>query len=149
MNRLHGAWLALSLAAAAPVTQAGVYADDLGKCLVSSTSDADRALMVKWMFAAMSLNSQVASFVNMPTEVRDQLNRDTAQLYLRLMTEKCRTQTRDAANYEGGTAIEAAFRLPGQVAALEMFKDPAVQQGMGSLEKSFDQDKLKAVLEEK
>ncbi len=149
MKKLHGAWLALSLAAAAPAAQAGVYGDDLGKCLVSSTSEADRSLMVKWIFASMSLNSQVSQYARITPAEREDLNRETAALYMRLLTESCRAQTRDAARYEGAAAIGAAFGLLGQIATQGIFNDPAVAAGVAELEKFYDVKKLEAVMQEK
>ncbi|MFO1394768.1 MAG: hypothetical protein U1F09_13465 [Steroidobacteraceae bacterium] len=149
MKAIIGVCLAASLAIAATSARAGVYADDLGKCLVSSTTEADRALMVRWIFSAMSLNKEIAQYVQMSAEVRDKLNRDTAALYMRLMTESCRAQTRDAAKYEGAPAIGSAFGLLGQVATQGLFSDPAVAASISELDKYYDAQKLKAVMDEK
>ena len=141
--------LALALAAGATVARAGVYGDDLGKCLVSSTTEADRSLMVKWIFASMSLNSEVSHYARITTQEREELNRQTAALYMRLLTESCRSQTRDAARYEGAAAIGAAFGLLGQIATQGIFNDPAVAAGVNELEKFYDIKKLESVMQEK
>ena len=129
--------------------QAGPYGDDLSKCLVSSTTEADKTLLVKWIFSAIALNKEVSPYVNMPTDVRDKLNEGTASLYMRLLTDTCRAQTHDAYKYEGQGAIGSAFQLLGQVAAQGIFSDPAVATGMTDLMKYFDEKKLKAVIEGK
>ena len=85
----------------------------------------------------------------MPQEARDSLNKETAGLYMRLMTDSCKTQLHDAFKYEGSGAIGSAFQLLGQVASQEMFSDPSVAAGMTDLMKHFDDVKLKAVLEGK
>ena len=128
---------------------AGPYTDDLSKCLISSTTDADKALLVKWIFSAIALNKDVAPYVNMPVEVRTKINQDTAGLYMRLLTDSCKTQTHNAFKYEGQAAISSAFQLLGQVASQGIFNDPNVAAGMGDLTKYFDQEKLNAVLEGK
>jgi hypothetical protein len=143
------ALLALPLLLLPGVSRAGPYADDLSKCLVSSTTSADKSLLVKWMFSAIALNEDVAQYVDMPKEARDALNKDTAGLYMRLMTETCGTQLRDAFKYEGEASITTAFQMLGQVASQEMFDNPAVMAGMDDLSKHFDEAKLKAVLEAK
>ncbi len=127
-------------------SHAGVYGDDLGKCLVSSTTDADRAMLMKWMFAAMALNKEAAPFVSMPADVRDKINQDVAGLYMRLLTDSCKSQTHDAVKYEGTVAITSAFTLLGQIAAQGLFSDPAVATGMNDLTKYLDEEKLKAVM---
>ena len=139
----------LALMSASTGVRAGVYGDDLTKCLVSSTTDADKALLMKWIFSAMSLNKEVAGYVDMPADVREGINKDAGGLYMRLLTDSCKSQTRDAFKYEGQAAIGAAFTVLGQVASQGLFGDPAVAAGMADMIKHIDEDKLKAVLEAK
>lgn len=134
------------LAVMSAPTYAGPYGDDLSKCLVSATTDADKAQLIKWMFSAISLNKDVAPFVDMPDEVRSDVNRDTAGIYMRLLTESCRSQTHLAFKYEGEAAVQSAFQLLGQVASQGMFADPAVAAGLEGLMDHFDEDRLAAVL---
>lgn len=137
----------LALLLGTPAAQAGPYGDDLSRCLVSSTSESDKVLLVKWIFSAISLNAEVAPYVDMAPDVRARLNADTGALYMRLLTDSCKQQTHDAFKYEGQAAISAAFELLGGVATQGMFGDPAVQAGMSDLMNHFDEDKLNAVLE--
>ncbi len=113
MKRVFAACVAASLALPAQHARAGVYADDLGKCLVSSTSDADKALLVKWIFSAIALQRDIAPYTRMPAEVRTDINKQTAGLYMRLLTETCRSQTATAFKYEGQAAIASAFQGSG------------------------------------
>jgi hypothetical protein len=115
---------------------------------VSSTSTADKSLLMKWIFSAMSLNHDVSSFVSMPAATRDQLNKDTGALFTRLLTESCKQQTHDAYKYEGSSAIGSAFELLGKIASQGIFADPAVATGITELMKNVDQAKLKASLQE-
>jgi hypothetical protein len=147
MKTLPALLAALALLGSASPARAGPYSDDLSKCLVSSTTAADKSLMVKWIFSAIALNQEVAPYVVMPEAARNQLNRDTAALYMRLLTETCATQTRDAFKYEGQAAIGQAFNLLGQAASTEMFRDPRVAGGVTDLMEHFDEDKLNAILE--
>ncbi len=147
MKRVFAACVAASLALPAQHARAGVYADDLGKCLVSSTSDADKALLVKWIFSAIALQKDIAPYTRMPAEVRTDINKQTAGLYMRLLTETCRSQTATAFKYEGQAAIASAFQLLGQVASQGIFSDPSVEAGMGELTQYFDADKLSQVLD--
>ena len=149
MKAILAASAALSLAFSTPTAHAGPYGDELSKCLVSSTTSADKTLLVKWIFSAIALNHEVSGFVDMPVPVRQQLNKDTAALYMRLLTDTCRSQTHEAFKYEGQAAIEGGFQLLGQVASQGMFSDPAVATGMADLLQHFDHAKLGAVLEGK
>jgi hypothetical protein len=139
------ACVTLGIATASLSAHAGPYGDDLSKCLVSSTTDSDKAMLMKWVFSAIALNKEVAPFVNMPAEVRTKVNQDTAGLFMKLLTDTCKKQTQEAFKYEGQAAIGTAFQLLGQVASQGIFSDPAVAAGMTELAKFFDEEKLNAV----
>lgn len=146
MKLLLSSALAAALSLGAAPAHAGVYGDDLSKCLVASTSDADRVLLVKWIFSAMALNREISGYVAMPAEMRQDINARTAALYTRLLAESCAAQTRDAARYEGAEAIGNAFQLLGQVASQGIFSDPAVNAGMLEMTNLIDTAKLEAVI---
>jgi len=126
--------------------QAGVYADDLSKCLVESTTSGDKSALVQWMFFAMALNSNVASFATIPEARRVETDKNTAALFERLLADSCAAETKAAIKYEGTGAIAESFKLLGQVATQEMMTDPAVAQGIGNFAKYLDKDRLDKVL---
>ena len=135
------------LAAVAPrPASAGVYTDDLSKCLVSRTTPDQKAILVNWMFSAMSLNPAVARFAAIPDAQRKAFNVDMARLFESLVTVTCKSEMQLAIRYEGNAAIGAAFNVLGQVAGRELFSNPEVAKGMSELEKYVDEDKIKAVL---
>ncbi|MFP5409719.1 MAG: hypothetical protein ACLGG6_01970 [Gammaproteobacteria bacterium] len=145
MQRVCLPFLLLPLLTAGPAF-AGPYSDDLGKCLVASTTAADKGALVKWMFATAALHPAVKSIASVTPAERTGFNRGTARLFERLVTESCKAQTQQAVKYEGAVALQVAFQLLGQVAARELFADPAVAGGMAELERHFDKQKLEAVL---
>ena len=129
------------------LASAGPYADSLGKCLVSSTTSAEKTTLVRWVFATISLHPGVQSLASVTPEIRTQLNKDTAHLFERLLTEACRTETIQAVKYEGTGTIEMSFGLLGQVAMRELFADPKVAAGLEEFAKAVDPAKIKPVLE--
>ena len=149
MKHVLACCFVLAMFVPAAPAHAGVYGDDLSKCLVSSTSDADKALLMKWIFSAIALNKEVSPYVNMPKDVREAINVDAGGLYMRLLTDSCRVQTRDAYKYEGQAAINSAFQVLGQVASQGIFSDPAVAAGMMEFTKHLDEKKLNEMLEAK
>lgn len=122
---------------------AGPYADSLSRCLVESTTAAEKATLVRWMFAMMALHPEVESASAVTPEQRAAISKDTATLFQRLLTETCRKQAREAIAYEGPNTIEASFSLLGQVAARELFTHPKVAEGMSEFAKHLDENKLK------
>ncbi|GGA72225.1 hypothetical protein GCM10011369_12490 [Neiella marina] len=137
--------LAILLTFGAP-TQAGVYTDELAKCLVSSTSPQDRAALVRWMFIAASHHPAVKDIASVSSAQINDGNRSTADLFVKLMTESCREQTSNAVKFEGPIAIQGGFQVLGQVAGQELFTSPAVASAMADLQSFIDQEKIEAVL---
>ena len=124
---------------------AGPYTNDLAKCLVLSTSEADKNNLVKWMFAAISSHPEVESMISISQTQREELNQNTANLFMRLLTESCRLETEQALKYEGQSTLEASFRVLGEVAARGLMSHPDVINYMAGLDKYIDAEKLKSV----
>jgi len=149
MHRRVGAAL-LSVAAMAGLSgdaAAGPYADDLAKCLVGSTSAADKSTLVKWVFTIASLHPALGSVAAVTDTQRTQMDRDVAALFEALLTERCRKQTQSAMRYEGEKTIGTAFEVLGQAAMMELFSHPSVAKGLGAFTEHLDQKKLEVLLE--
>jgi hypothetical protein len=129
-----------------PSAQAGVYTDDLTKCLVSSTTDTERNTLVKWIFAVMSSHPEVKSIAAVSDAKIDVLNKDAAALFMKLLTESCRAKTEQALKYEGSSAIGASFQVLGQVAGRELFASPAVAKNMAGMQKYIDEKKIQGLM---
>jgi hypothetical protein len=117
----------------------------MAKCLVKSASAEDRTLLVKWMFSAMSLHPDLASMSSISTQQRDVLAESAGGLFQRLLLESCRPETQAAVQNEGLQTIQYAFQILGQVAVRGLMTDPHVLEGMKSLGKGLDEEKLKAL----
>lgn len=126
--------------------QAGVYSDDLSRCLVESSTEKDKALLVKWMFTSMALHPDVASMANVTQAQRDAANKDAADMFARLMTMTCLEQSKKAIQYEGAAAVEQGFNAFGQVAGKELFAHPNVAQALAALQNHIDTKKLEIAL---
>jgi hypothetical protein len=139
MANLKARFATLSLAAFVGFTstgaQAGPYGDDLGRCLVSSTSSLDKRAMVKWLLATAAMHPDVQPLAVVSTQQRDNLNKAVGTLFERLLSQSCRQQAVQAFNFEGLSAIEHSFQILGQVAARELFADPTVVAGMAEVTK--------------
>ena len=97
---------------------AGPFSDDLGKCLVRSTTDADKNYLVKWMFASAALHPAVKSIAAVSDAERTEL---------------------------GPGTLQTSFEILGQVAGRGLFTDPAVARSMASFEDYLDKLKLEAL----
>ncbi|HEX2560821.1 hypothetical protein [Phenylobacterium sp.] len=142
MRKLSAMMLALALAATAAEARAGVYSDDLGKCLVRKATEADQSDLVLWVFSAMSRHPKVKPFSNFTPEQLEASNRKASELVTRLLTEDCRAETVVALKYERATSIESAFQLLGRVAMQQLMNHPDVSAGFEALGKHMDAAKF-------
>jgi hypothetical protein len=128
---------------------AGVYSDDLGKCLVAHTGDQDRVDLVKWIFAAVSVHPAVRDYVSMTDAQRASFIETAAGLSMRLMTDDCHKETVAAIKYEGNAAIESAFELLGSISMKGLMTQADVAKTMSAVGTYFEKnEKLKALLRE-
>jgi hypothetical protein len=121
---------------------AGVYADDMSRCLVEQTSKEDKAILVRWVFVALSQNPAVSSLSKATPADIETSNAAVGALFMRLLTEACLDKTKTAIKYEGPAAMQASFTVLGQAASLELFSDPKVRGVMEGLMKHLNKDKL-------
>ncbi len=112
---------------------AGVYTDELSKCLVRSAGPADQTALIVWMFGAMSVHPDIEAYAKMTVAERQAVTKRASLIMQRLMTVDCRAETVAALKYEGGSAIEAAFSVLGGVAMRGLMGDAKVGQAMADL----------------
>ena len=144
----------LCLAAVATVfcapglARAGVFTDDMSKCLVHSASPEDQKDLVIWIFSAMSAHPAAAPYVKMSNDQRTVLNKKAAELMQRLLTSDCRKETVAALKYEGAISIQQAFGVLGQVAMQGLMTDPDVNKSMEGLGEAVDAERLGLLFKE-
>ena len=124
-------------------SRAGVFGDDLTRCLVDSSTHDDRVQLVRWIVVAMAQHPLVASMSKVKVEQIDQSNKEVAALFMRLLTDTCKDKAKAAIKAEGAAAIQLSFQVLGQVAAGEIFADKAVVDVMSGVDKYIDNEKLK------
>ncbi len=128
--------------------QAGVYADDLTKCLVRSASPADQTDLVKWVFAAMAMHPDVKPYAKFTEAEHAALTKKASDLMIRLITVDCHTESVAAIKYEGAPSFEESFKVLGEVAFRGLMSDPNVMQGMSGLETADTKAKMQAIMQE-
>lgn len=143
---LLAAFAALALAGMPHAAKAGVFSDELSKCLVQHTSDDDKIALTRWIFVVMAAHPSNASIVTVDEPTRMQVSRKTAELFQRLLTASCRQQTADAMKYEGTAALTDGFKTLGGVAMTTVLSNPEVAKEASSYVKYMDMDEIKRVL---
>lgn len=133
--------LTLALAAAATTAHAGVYTDDMAKCLVRSTTMADQNTLIAWIYAAISANPNLKAYSRLTESDQQQILKRGGELYERLLTVDCRKESVAAIKYEGASAFQGAFSVLGQVAMRNAMSDPQVAAAL-DMSKYLDMKKL-------
>lgn len=140
--------IALSMAATMSVpAHAGVYGDDLGKCLVKSATADDKRQLVQWFYFAIALNPELKPYSNITQEKRDSADKAIAGLFSRLVGDSCPNEAKLAMQYEGVTAFRSAFELLGQIAGRELVTAPEVAAGTQTFIRFLDSAALQKKLE--
>lgn len=140
--------LGLAVLAAAVPANAGVFTDDLSRCIVQKTTDTDRTLLVKWMFAAVTRNPDLAGMASLSEADRDKLNSSTAALYDRLILSDCRSQSVAALKNEGVGSLGQAGQVLGSAAARQLTGSPEVSTEMEKMGNGIDKARWKALADE-
>jgi hypothetical protein len=133
---------------ATSAAQAGIYGDDLSKCLILKSTDADKAGLVRWIYGVMSASPTVKDMTSMTAAQHKALNVLGASVFERLVFNECRAETIAALKYEGQGAFEAAFNTLGQVAMRGLMTDPAVSVEMSAFGANFSRDKWNVLAKE-
>ncbi|MEO7208419.1 MAG: hypothetical protein ABI356_13025 [Steroidobacteraceae bacterium] len=124
---------------------AGVFADDLGKCLVNSTTKDDRANLIRWLFVAASHHPAVKPIATVTPAQQEESDKQMGTLVMKLLTESCKTESQKALQTEGTGTIQFAFEVLGRVAGQELFSSPEVAGNLKGLAKYIDPEKIKAL----
>jgi hypothetical protein len=144
---LAGLAITAGLLGATPA-YAGVYADDLGKCLSASVTADDRKIMVQAMFLSLTRNPAVAPYSTITSQERASVRKAQGQLNTRLLTIDCRTQAVATVRHEGDDALWGAFSVLGELTFQDMFGAPEVKQGDSDSSGFFDAAAIAKLLKE-
>jgi hypothetical protein len=127
---------------AKPSPAANTDSDDLGQCLIRSTTPADRKVLTQWAFATLALDPDVAPLASISSVQRESINQQAGSVVTSLLTDACPRQAQHAFANGGPEAIQSAFETWGQWAITGVATEPHVMQGMAGLLQYIDIGKL-------
>lgn len=137
----------LGCAAACPVAaRAGSAADALTQCLIQSTTPADQKVVLRWAFATIALDPDVASMANVTPAQREALNQQAGALVTNLLADSCRAPVQQTLMNGGVAGVQAAFEGWGRWAITGVIGEPHVAQGMAGLMQYLDLGKLMSLM---
>ena len=65
-----------------PAAPAGVFADDLGRCLVNATTKDDRANLIRWLFVAASHHPAVKPITSVTPAQQEESDKQMGTLFI-------------------------------------------------------------------
>ena len=139
---------ALAALAVPASASAGVYTNELGRCMLNAVSPEDKAVVMRAIFAAVSANPVVKSMSSVTPEQQDATSRAMVELMQRLMLKDCRKEAVVAIKNEGALAFTGSFELLGQIAGSELFSDSQVAAQFDRAAPSLDRAQWAALLKE-
>lgn len=137
--------LGLSASPGAADQATKIYTDDLSRCLVDRTTEADRTTLIKWVFATVAANPAVGDLSNVDGATREALHRSVAAMFDRLLIKDCRDKAVPALRHNGATAIETSFAVLGEVAMRGLTSQPVVNAEFEKMASLVDTSALEAL----
>ncbi|WHZ20222.1 MAG: hypothetical protein OJF55_002371 [Rhodanobacteraceae bacterium] len=135
-----------SVSAWPAAARAGAYADQLAQCLIRATTPADQKIVVRWAFATMALDPDVAAMASVTPAQRAAINQRAGALVTDLLTQSCSQPVQQTLMFEGTAGAESAFEAWGRWAVTGLVSEPHVAQGMGELLQYIDIGKLMSLV---
>lgn len=141
-------WLVvLGMLSAWPLAaRAGSYADALSRCLIHATTPADQKIVVRWAFATLALDPDVASMASVAPAQRQAINQQAGDLVTHLLVQSCSQPVQQTLMFEGVAGAQAAFEAWARWAVTQVAGQPAVLQGAGALLQYIDLGKLMSLV---
>jgi len=120
------AGIAAALASPFPAS-AGLYSDDLARCLVAKTSDTDKVALSQWMFLVITAHPETAAVASIDPARKQEITVRAAGIFETLLAETCRKEAALAAKYEGSDGVGNGFKVLGEIAMNTLMTDTKVQ----------------------
>lgn len=128
------------------LARAGTYADALSACLIQATTPADQKVVVRWAFATLALDPDVATMAAVTSAQRVAINQQAGTLVTNLLVQSCSQPVQQALMFEGTNGAQAAFEAWARWALTGIAGEPHVLQGAGALMQYVDLGKLMSLV---
>lgn len=130
-------------AQSAPKAASPIRAQDaLTRCLIESTSEDEKRILVKWVFSVIAQHPDIASMTRIDAAQRTTIDRDAAAVFETLLADQCAAPLRVAMKQSGTDAIGRSFQALGTSAATDMLQNPQVVSSGAGLMKHLDMQRI-------
>lgn len=136
-------WMVISLLLlTSQLTRASDSVDQLSQCLLTSTTAADKSIVLQWTFVALSAHPDLQAYSQVTTEQRDRLDQNLAQVLQRILLEQCANETKTVIQNDGIQAVGSSFQALGQETGAQILKTPEIKEQYKGVLRYLDWGKL-------
>jgi hypothetical protein len=118
---------------------------ELSECIVGNSTGNDRVLVARWVGVSLASAPQLVGVVTVDQAEREQVDRQMAALFTRLITVDCLAQSRSLLADGQADALGSAFRQLGFVAIQELTANPGASAAMESFAGYLEEDAFSAL----
>jgi len=131
---------------AAMALNAGIYTQDLIKCMVNNTSPNDVKTLKTWIFFGFAQDKDLSKYARISDAQKEAVNKKMGEFVTRLLTQNCPNELKQAVKYEGNGAIQQSFEYLGRIAGASIMSSPQAREFLTGFSKYIDEKKLNEVL---
>ncbi len=127
---------------------AGEHATRLSQCLSANTTEADKAVLTRWVFSTLSKHPNLASNPNMndlvsvARDIRSGADREMAQLVEKFIYDKCNEELKAAVKNEGPAAIQTSLRGYVEQTGRDILNHPSITGSVAGIATQMDFSKM-------
>ena len=112
--------------------------NQLGDCFVLKTTGQDRMSVARWVVAAFGSAPQVADLANVSPAMKEELDRQMAQIFTRLLSKDCAEVAKPLMQQRDSRALQLAGGALGQIAVQELMGNPQAAAALSEFTKYLD-----------
>jgi len=121
--------------------------EDLARCYVEKTTEADQLVLARWMFASLAQHAAVGKYAKVTEADLKAVTVEASGIMQRLVTADCAEVARTAANAQGLGAVSQALQVLGQVASRVLLTDEKVGRSLNAVNTHMDEEKILAAVD--
>lgn len=115
----------------------------LTRCMIEKASEADRAVVDRWVIAGLASAPSVASVIKVDPAAKDAADHDFAALFTRLITVDCADAAKTARKAGDDDGVRIAVMALSRVAVRDLTTDPTAHTALDKFEQYLDKDRFK------
>ena len=124
---------------------AGVFTNELIKCMVKNTNNKELKLLKTWIYFAFSQDEDLKKYSKISKKEEERVNKLMANYVTDLLTNRCKKEYNLAIKNDGTRAISDSFEYLGRIAGVQIMSNPNVVIFIQKFSNYIDLNKFKDI----